>query len=44
MVLGVLAATGVGLVIMEVTITVFISILTEAIITLSAIVGTHLVF
>lgn len=42
--LGVLAVTGVGFMISVVTITIFISIFTMVIITLSAITGTHLLF
>lgn len=44
MVLGVLAVTGVDFMISVVTITIFISIFTMASITLSATVGTHLLF
>ena len=42
--LGVLAVTGIGFMITGVTTTIFISIFTKAIITLSAVVGTHLLF
>lgn len=44
MVLGMLAVTGVDFTISVVTITIFISVFTMAIITLSTTVGTHLLF